>query len=428
MHGRGIEAAPTIEHREIAVLKAYARNSRRHPPAQIQAIAASIKEWGFTIPVLIDETDRIIAGHGRVEAAKSISLQNVPVIVARGWSEARIRAYVIADNQIAAGGQWDKGLLAAEVQDLRQLGFDLKLLGFDAAELRGITLTGDERDSLDDAPPVEPVVVTRLGDVWILGEHRVICGDSTDLAVIAALLGDRVPHLMATDPPYGVEYDADWRNNAIRSGTSAPVGGRAVGKVLNDERVDWTPAWQNFPGDVVYVWHAGRHARAVQTSLEAAGFVIRSQIIWVKQQFAIGRGDYHWRHEPCWYAVREGCKGHWSGGRKQTTVWEIDKPAKSETGHSTQKPVECMKRPIENNSVPGDMVYDPFLGSGTTLVAATITARICLGIELNPAYVDVAVRRWEQLEKKEAVLEATGATFADTAKARKKKARNARRS
>lgn len=420
--GKGAQETLKVEQRKVAALKPYARNSRRHPPGQIEAIAASIREWGFTIPLLVDENDGLIAGHGRLEAAKSIGLESVPVLVARGWTDTQVRAYVIADNQIAAGGEWDKGLLKAEITDLRALGFDLKLLAFDASELRSITLSGEDQKDPDETPPVQAEVVAKVGDIWLLGEHRVACGDSTDPAVVSALLGDRVPHLMVTDPPYGVEYDANWCNEATRSNGKS-ISGRAVGKVLNDDRADWTDTWKLFPGDVAYVWHAGVFAGDVQTSLTAAGFQIRSQIIWAKQQFAIGRGHYHWQHEPCWYAVRESGTGHWVGGRKQTTLWQIDKPQKSETGHSTQKPVECMKRPIENNSNPSDWVYDPFLGSGTTLVAATITARRCLGIELNPAYVDVIVRRWEALEGKAATLEATGATFADTAKARKKKAR-----
>jgi DNA modification methylase len=247
------------------------------------------------------------------------------------------------------------------------------------------------------------------------GGHRLLCGDATkDSHVSLALAGVR-PHLMVTDPPYGVAYDANWRNDAVQAGVGrgAP-GGQAVGKVSNDDRSDWRDAWTLFPGDVAYVWHAAVHAVAVAESLQGSEFDIRAQIIWAKNHIAISRGHYHWQHEPCWYAVRKGGTGHWSGDRKQTTLWQIDKPTKSETGHSTQKPVECMKRPIENNSSPGQAVYEPFCGSGTTIIAAEMTGRTCHAIELNPQYVDVAVLRWQAFSGQAAVLERTGQTFEQT--------------
>ena len=193
------------------------------------------------------------------------------------------------------------------------------------------------------------------------------------------------------------------------------IGAGAVGKVLNDDKADWRDAWALFPGDVAYVWHAGRHASTVQASLEKAGFQMRSQIIWAKTRLIISRGHYHWQHEPCWYAVRKGSKGHWHGDRSQTTLWKIDH-LKSDTGHGTQKPVECMRRPIENNSVAGNAVYEPFSGSGTTIIAAEQTGRRCLAIELNPAYVDVAVKRWQEFTGKQATLAADGRTFDEVSK------------
>ncbi len=226
---------------------------------------------------------------------------------------------------------------------------------------------------------------------------------------------------MVTDPPYGVEYDPAWRNEAIKSDGTA-VGARATGQVLNDDKADWREAWALFPGDVAYVWHAGLFAGVVAESLQATGFELRSQIVWKKSNFAIGRGNYHWHHEPCWYAVREKRKGHWHGDRKQSTIWEIAKPAKSETGHGTQKPVECMKRPIENNSSPGQAVYEPFSGSGTTIIAGESTGRAVLAIELNPVYVDVAVRRWEMFTTKTATLDGDGRDFAAVAAERVPKA------
>jgi DNA modification methylase len=209
---------------------------------------------------------------------------------------------------------------------------------------------------------------------------------------VARLLGPVKPNLMVTDPPYGVEYDADWRNRADRANGKPYGASAAIGLVTNDERLDWREAYALFPGQIAYVWHAGRHASEVQRSLEAATFAIRCQIVWAKTRFVISRGDYHWQHEPCWYAVRQ--KGHWTGDRSQSTLWEIDHQ-KSETGHSTQKPVECMRRPIVNNSSVGQAVYDPFVGSGTTMIAAEMEGRAAFCMEISEAYVDVAVNRWE---------------------------------
>ena len=202
-----------------------------------------------------------------------------------------------------------------------------------------------------------------------------------------------------------------------RGGKVGSVG-RAVGKVENDNRADWSEAWSLFPGDVAYVWHAGNKAHIVAESLESCDFNIRSQIIWAKNHLVIGRGDYHPKHEPCWYAVKKGKAGHYCGDRKQTTVWNIDKPMKSETGHSTQKPVECMRKPVENNSSAGQAVYEPFSGSGTTIIACEQTGRCCHAIELNPAYVDIAVTRWQDFTGDQAVHEATGKTFAELSQGR----------
>jgi DNA modification methylase len=395
----------------VDALVAYENNPRTHSPAQIDLIAKMITEYGFTNPVLVDGKRGIIAGHGRVLAAQKLGMDAVPTLELSHLNAAQRRAYVIADNASALKAGWDNDLLSLELGELRLDGFDLSLTGFDGPEL--LNLLGDESSGgltdPDDVPPLAaPVSV--LGDVWTLGRHRLVCGDSTTAEAVDAALAGVKPHLMVTDPPYGDEYDANWRNERMRQDGS-PVGGRAVGKVMNDDRADWTPAWALFPGDVAYVWCASLHNHEVAVNLLASGFALRSLIIWAKSNFAIGRGHYHWQHEPCWYAVREGATGHWAGDRTQSTLWQIDKPQKSETGHSTQKPVECMKRPIENNSSAGQAVYDPFVGSGTTIIAAEMTGRACHAIELSPAYVDVAIRRWQAFAGQEAT-HADGRTFA----------------
>lgn len=397
----------------VADLIPYARNARTHSNEQVAQIAASIREFGFINPVITDGLNGIVAGHGRVLAARKLKLKEVPTIDVAGLTDAQKRAYILADNKLALNAGWDTDLLKVELAELKMEGFDLDLIGFDADELAA--LLADPTEGLtdpDEVPEVPADPVTVLGDTWLLGKHRLRCGDSTSADDVAALLAGVSPHLMVTDPPYGVVYDPNWRNDADRA-NGKKIGARATGKVLNDDKADWREAWALFPGDVAYVWHAGLYAGTVADSLTACDFKLRSQIIWAKSNFAIGRGDYHWMHEPCWYAVREKGTGHYSGDRKQTTLWQIAKPAKSETGHGTQKPVECMRRPIENNSSPGQAVYEPFSGSGTTIIAAEMTGRIAYAMELSPEYVDVAVKRWQDFTGQEAKHEATSRTFND---------------
>ncbi|MCP3393389.1 site-specific DNA-methyltransferase [Bradyrhizobium sp. CCGB12] len=399
-----------VEYRSLESLIPYARNARTHSTAQVAQIAASIREFGWTNPILVDGNSGVIAGHGRLLASRKLGLVEVPVIELAGLSEAAKRAYVLADNKLALNAGWDDAMLALEVGDLAALGADLSLAGFSDAELTALaTKQNIWLTDPDEAPQLPKAPITKIGDVWLLGRHRLICGDCTDRETVAKLLGKVQPHLMVTDPPYGVSYRPEWRNEVVRSDGSS-VAARATGTVLNDDRADWREAWALFPGEVAYVWHGALHAAAVGASLEASGFIIRSQIIWDKTRLVIGRGDYHWQHEPAWYVVRKGKTGHWAGDRKQTTIWSISHQ-KSETGHGTQKPVECMKRPIENNSSPGQAVYEPFSGSGTTIVAAELTGRTCYAIELSPAYVDVAVQRWQSFTGELARNEATGEPF-----------------
>jgi DNA modification methylase len=285
---------------------------------------------------------------------------------------------------------------------------DLTALGFETGEIDALLGHGvaDPREEATPEPPAEPVSLP--GDLWLLGGHRLICGDATDAATVARLLDGVTPHLMVTDPPYGVEYDPAWRNETGGSQT------QRTGKVRNDDRADWRAAWALFPGDVAYVWHGALHAATVADSLTASGFQIRAQIIWAKERLVLSRGDYHWQHEPCWYAVRKTGRGHWCGGRKQTTLWHIpNRDQDAATIHGTQKPVECMRRAMLNNSSPGQAVYEPFCGSGTSLIAAETTGRACHAIELDPAYVDVAIQRWQAFAGAEAVLAGDGRSFAE---------------
>jgi DNA modification methylase len=404
----------TVTYRPIGELIPYAKNARTHDEAHVAQIAASIRAFGWTNPILVDGDNGVIAGHGRLLAARKLGMATVPVIELDGLSEAEKRAYIIADNKIALNAGWDTELLALEIGDLGALGFDLSLTGFGDEEIAGLLNSGNPGlTDPDDVPEVPETPVSQMGDVWLLGRHRLLCGDSTNADDVDQVLAGVRPHLMVTDPPYGVNYDPAWREDAGLTEGSAI----AKGKVLNDDRADWREAWSLFPGDVAYVWHGALHATTVAQSLEACGFAVRSVIIWDKTRLVIGRGDYHWQHEPAIYCVRKGKTGHWSGGRNQTTVWSIPH-RRNASGHGTEKPVECMRRPIENNSAPGQAVYEPFSGSGTTIIAAEMSGRACHAIELNPAYVDVAVRRWQDFTGETAVLEKTEATFVDVAEER----------
>lgn len=406
-----------IEYRPLDKLIPYAKNARTHSDDQIAQIAGSIREFGWTNPVLVDGDNGIIAGHGRVLAARLLKIATVPVIELHGLTETQKRAYILADNRLAENAGWDDDLLPLELQSLIDDDFDISLTGFSDEDLAEMLQPVDASEQgEDDAPGLQEKVVTQPGDLWVMGSHRLLCGDSTNADDVGRLMGDDNPMLMVTDPPYGVEYDPEFRNG-IRRANGTIVTARAVGKVQNDDQADWREAWALFPGEVAYTWCASLQSHIAAEGLISAGFEVRAQIIWSKSNIAIGRGHYHWQHEPCWYAVRKGGKGHWVGGRKQSTVWNIDKPMKSETGHSTQKPVECMRRPIENNSNPGQLVYDPFLGSGTTIIAAETIGRGCIGLELAPEYCDVIVRRWQDFANKTATLDG-GGTFAEVMKDR----------
>src|SRR5262245_22629651 len=382
----------------IERVKPYDRNPRLNDEA-VDAVASSIQEFGFRQPIVVDAAGVIVVGHTRWRAAKKLGLAQVPVHVATDLTPEQIKAYRLADNKTNELAEWNFDLLPLELADLQAANYDLGLLAFSADELAEL-LGPDVQDGLCDPddvpePPDEPI--TRPGDLWLLGDHRLLCGDSTKAEDVARLLDGRKPPLMVTDPPYGVDYDPEWRHQTGLNNSDR------TGKVTNDDRVDWSAAYQLFPGDVCYVWHAGRFAAELATGLTASGFEVRTQIIWRKTRFAISRGHYHWQHEPCWYAVRKGSSAHWTGDRSQSTVWDIAaREGTGETRHGTQKPVECMARPMRNHGRVGDEVYDPFLGSGTTIIAAEQLRRRCYGLEIDPAYCDLIAARFEKFSGKRA--------------------------
>lgn len=394
-----------VEYWPLDRLIPYARNARTHSAAQIAEIAGSIRAFGFSNPILVSEGADIIAGHGRLAAARQLALTEAPVIVLRGLTDAQRRQLVLADNRIALTAGWDAEMLGLELLELSTLGADLSVLGFSKTELAAALSCGaggltDE----NEVPPVADTAVSAPGDIWQLGPHRIACGDSTEAGLVKALLAGAAPQLMVTDPPYGVEYDPEWRH---RIGVNKS---QKRGKIQNDGRADWAETWALFPGEIAYVWHGALHAGTVAESLAKTGFTIRSQIVWAKERLVMSRGDYHWQHEPCWYAVRKN--GNWTGDRKQTTLWTIANGGQDvKTKHATQKPVECMRRPILNNSDPGQAVYEPFLGSGTTLIAAQSTGRVCYGVEIDPLFVDVVIRRWQSFTGEVAIRERDGQAF-----------------
>lgn len=402
---KALRNLPVVDYRALTPFQG---NLKSLTTENYKKLLKSLNEFGFIVPIFIWKNDGkqfVIDAHQRLNVLKKEKVEPYELpyveIEAANVKEAKKKLLVISSQY---------GTTTQEGMD--EFAFDLddewmkETINFDALNFIDEEPESEIKSGLteDDAvPDLQKTSKTKIGDVFQLGLHRVMCGDSTNAEMVQLLLGGAKPILMVTDPPYGVEYDPDWRNHASRDGSlTHTIGATAVGKVLNDDRADWKEAWALFPGNIAYVWHSAIHASEVDASLVASGFEIRSQIIWAKHRFAISRGHYHWQHEPCWYAVRKGQTGNWNGDRSQTTLWSITHNA-SDTGHGTQKPVECMLRPIKNNSVEGDVVYDPFLGSGTTLIAAEKAGRICYGMELSPQYVDVIIKRWQDFTGKQAI-------------------------
>lgn len=408
-----------IEHLAIDALIPYARNSLTHSPEQIAQVAASIREFGFTNPVLIDADGGIIAGHGRVMAARQLGMETVPCLRLAHLSEAQKRAYIIADNKLALNAGWDEELLALELKDLQAMDYDLALTGFDLGDidelLAGLDATPEGETDADVVPEVKAEAVSKPGDVWLLGKHRIMCGDSTDAAQVSVLMDGEKAVLMQTDPPYGVDYANDERPNP----------GVAKPRVANDDLLEGEKLQEFLEAAIraalpnleahcaFYLWHP-MLTQGTFFAAAAADILIHRQIIWAKPVLLLGRGDYHWKHELCFYGWVRGNRPPFYGQRNQTTVWEIASVShaeRKEMNHATPKPVGIWMQPIYNHTKAGEIMYEPFSGSGSQIIAAEQTGRRCYAMELSPQYVDVAVRRWQQFTGKKATHADTGEAF-----------------
>jgi DNA modification methylase len=412
------------------------RNPRTHSDAQVTQIAASIEAFGFNNPILVDTKAGIIAGHGRLLAARKLGLTEVPVIVLDHLSEAQKRAYIIADNQLALQAGWDDELLRAELAALQAEDFDLDVLGFDPHQLDTL-LALDDEERANAAPPLPETPVSQPGDLCLLGPHRVLCTDATSAEAVARLLGERKPRLMVTDPPYGIELDSEWRDRAGLNGCGPAepsymkrrTEGHTETTISGDTRADWSEAFALVPSlEVAYVWHASKFTREVLDGLLRIGFVHHQQIIWDKGRTVLTRTLYWFQHEPCWFVRKKNAPWYGKVG-ENSTIWPSPSPKfimggsdEDKFDHPTQKPVELMRRPSLNHLRRGELVYDPFLGSGTTLEAAELTQRVCYGIELDPKYVDAVIQRWQSLSGKQPTLDGDGRTFEEIAAERPKEA------
>jgi site-specific DNA-methyltransferase (adenine-specific) len=400
--------AEKIEQWAIERLVPYARNARTHSSDQVAQIAASIKEWGWTTPILVDETGNIIAGHGRTMAARQLNIKEVPVMVAEGWSDTKKRAYILADNKLALNAGWDNEMLALELGELQGLDFDLDLTGFSAEEIAAlmpVELTDGLTD--EDAVPEVPVQpVTVLGDVWVLGKHRLMCGDSISIEALERLCEAKVD-VWLTDPPYNVAYEGGTKEKLTIQNDS--MGDDQFRQFLRDAYVAADAVMK--PGAVFYIWHADSEGYNFRGAAQDAGWKVRQCLIWKKSSLVMGRQDYHWKHEPCLYGWKEGAGHLWATDRKQTTILEFDKPSRNGE-HPTMKPVALFEYQLLNNTKGGDIVLDSFGGSGTTMIAAEKNGRIARLMELDPKYCDVIIKRWQDFTGKIATHAETGMLFA----------------
>ena len=392
---------------KINDLKDYDKNPRKISKEALEKLATHIKQDGYHQRIICNTDFTIIGGHQRKKALIMAGFDKEDFIEClipdKELSIDEIDRLNIRDN--ISFGEYDFDLLKANftLPSLKEYGLDSDLIrALQKDEDKNLL---EQEDAEVEALSLEPNA--KLGDIYVLGNNRLMCGDSTNPQHVEKLMDGAKPILMVTDPPYGVEYDPKWRE-----GCDLGVGKRSKGKVLNDDKYDWSDAYALFTGDVAYVWHSTKYTHKFAENLENCGFDLVNLVIWKKQHLVLSRGDYHYQHEPLWYAVRKGKKHNWQGQRDQTTVWDIDnnnygaKTKEEQTGHGTQKPLECMLRPILNNSAQGESVYDPFGGSGTTLIACERSKRNCYMMELSPAYVDVIIKRWEKETGQKAILEA----------------------
>lgn len=373
---------------EVEKLIPYARNSKQHDEKQIDQIAASIREFGFLSPVVIAQDNTILAGHGRILAAKKLNLKKVPCVREDHLSEAQRRAFVIADNKIGENATWDQEMLAVEIADLKEQAFDLSLLGFDDKELSSIFDTGNdgEEDTFDVDGELDNPVFSKTGDVWTLGKHRLVCGDSTKEETYKVLMGEKLANVVITDPPYNVNVE------------------KTAGKIKNDNMKNdefytfllsaFTNMYKSMvDGAAIYIFHSDSEKVNFYNACVNAGFHYSSTCIWVKDSLVIGRADYQQKHEPVLYAFKDTKPHVFYGDRKQTTTWSFPRPKKSDL-HPTMKPIPLLCYPMKNSSMANCIVLDPFLGSGSTLIAAEQMDRICYGIELDEKFCDVIVKRY----------------------------------
>ena len=400
-----------IEIRPIDDITPYARNSRTHSDEQVAQIAASIREFGWTNPILIDEKGSVICGHGRLLAARKLGQAEVEVIVARGWSDAKKRAYVIADNKLALNAGWDMELLALELADLQAFDFDLGLTGFSDDELAKLPPEKTEGNTdPDEIPEVSAAPITRPGDVWLMGKHRLLCGDSTSADDMEKLTGGQLVDIWLTDPPYNVAYEGGTKDKLTIQNDN--MGDEQFRAFLRDAYVTADTVMK--PGAVFYIWHADSEGYNFRGAARDAGWQVRQCLIWKKSSQVMGRQDFHWKHEPCLYGWKDGAAHLWANDRKQTTVMEFDKPSRN-GDHPTMKPVAIFEYQLLNNTKGGDIVLDSFAGSGTTAIAAEKNGRVAYLMELDPRYCDVIIKRWQDFTGKAASLEGDGRTFNEIA-------------
>ena len=390
-----------IEQRLLSDLIPYINNSRKHSDDQVTQIAASIKEFGWTNPILVDGDNGIIAGHGRIMAAKKLGMTEVPVIELAHLSKEQRKALIIADNKLALNSDWDTNLLAIELKDLQDLGFDLNLTGFNADELANLLLPEQvagltDEDAVPDTPE-EPI--SKLGDIYKLGNHRLMCGDSTSITDMESLCDGQLVDMWLTDPPYNVAYEGKTKDALTIQNDS--MGNDQFRQFLRDSYVTADTVMK--PGAVFYIWHADSEGYNFRGAAHDAGWKIRQCLIWKKSTMVMGRQDYHWKHEPCLYGWKEGAGHLWATDRKQTTILEFDKPSRNGE-HPTMKPVALFEYQMLNNTKGSDIILDSFGGSGTTLLAAEKHGRKAYLMELDPKYCDVIVKRWEDFTGKKAEL------------------------